>query len=56
MLCEMNIREENLTNLLINFLKDSNKFVKVSAYKCIAPFIVTLSNGNINEKLLEFYV
>jgi len=50
------IRENELTEAMNNFLKDSNKWVKISAYKSLGPFIFTLTDQNINEKLIESYL
>lgn len=36
-------------------LKDSNKWVKLSAYKALGPFISSLNGMNISEKLFEAY-
>lgn len=49
------IRETTLTNLILNFLKDSNQWVKIAAYKMIGPFIYTLEGLKINELLIEQY-
>jgi hypothetical protein len=37
-------------------LKDLNKWVKISAYKNLGPFIATLEGGEVNEKLFENYI
>lgn len=50
------IRENELTEAMNNFLKDSNKWVKISAYKSLGPFIFTLTDQNINEKLIDSYL
>jgi len=50
------IRENELTEAMNNFLKDSNKWVKISAYKNLGPFIFTLQDQNINEKLIDSYL
>lgn len=51
-----NIREEELTEAMNNFIKDSNKWVKISAYKNLGPLISTLMSLKINEKLVDSYV
>ena len=40
---------------MLKLLNDSNKWVKISAYKCLGPFISSLSGMNISEKLFENY-
>lgn len=42
--------------MILNFLKDSNKWVKISAYKNLGPFISTLQGLRVNEKLVENYI
>lgn len=37
---------------MLNFLKDSNKWVRLSAYKSIGKFIHMLKGLKLNEKLL----
>jgi serine/threonine-protein phosphatase 4 regulatory subunit 1 len=54
-MCEPEVRESSLTNTYLKFFKDINKWVKISAYKNLGPFISTLSGRNISDKLLEFY-
>lgn len=54
-MCEPNDRETTLTSVMINFLKDSNKWVKIASYKQLGPFISTLSGLAIKEKLYENY-
>jgi len=49
-------RETELTDATLNFLKDSNKWVKISAYKHLGPFISTLQGYKIHEKLIESYL
>ena len=40
---------------MLTLLKDSNKWVRVSAYKSLGRFIYTLKGQKINEKLvIEF--
>ena len=38
---------------MLSFLKDSNKWVKLSAYKNLGKFIWTLKGLRINEKLVQ---
>jgi hypothetical protein len=38
------------------FVKDTHKWVKISAYKNLGPFIATLKGHIINDKLLESYI
>lgn len=52
---EANERENMLTNIMINLLRDNNKWVRLSAYKNLGRFIYTLKNLNFNEKLLLEY-
>jgi hypothetical protein len=54
-MCEPNDRETTLTNVMLKFLKDSNKWVKLASYKQLGPFIATLSGLEISEKLYENY-
>lgn len=54
-LCEPNDRESFLTVVMLKFLKDTNKWVKISSFKQLGPFISTLAGLNINEKLYESY-
>jgi serine/threonine-protein phosphatase 4 regulatory subunit 1 len=54
-LCEPNERELVLTEIMLTLLKDSNKWVRVSAYKSLGRFIYSLKGQKINEKLtIEF--
>ena len=54
-MCEPHEREAILTDIMLNLLKDSNKWVRVSAYKNLGRFIYTLKGQKINEKLvMEF--
>ena len=54
-MCEPQDRETTLTAVMLKFLKDTNKWVKISAYKQLGPFIATLSGLSISEKLYEHY-
>lgn len=54
-MCEPIDRESTLTTIMLKFLKDNNKWVKISGYKQLGPFISTLAGLNINEKLYENY-
>lgn len=54
-MCEPNDRESILTTIMLKFLKDTNKWVKISSFKQLGPFIWTLAGLNINEKLYENY-
>lgn len=49
-------RESELTEAFLNFLKDPNKWVRISAYKNLGPFIFTLQGQKINEKLIDSYI
>ena len=51
-MCEQAEREQVLTEIMLNLLKDSNKWVRVSAYKSLGKFIYTLKGQKINEKLV----
>ena len=37
---------------MLSFLKDTNKWVKISAYKSLGPFIHTMKGLKMNERLL----
>lgn len=54
-MCEPNDRETTLTTLMLKFLKDSNKWVKIASFKQLGPFISTLSGLTISEKLYDYY-
>lgn len=54
-ICDLKDRSDMLTKLMLQFLDDPNKWVKVSAYKALGQFITTLSGGEINEKLFNYY-
>lgn len=47
-LCSKEEREGPLTDSLLGLLKDSNKWVKISAYKSLGPFIYELKDLKIN--------
>ncbi|CAD8051234.1 unnamed protein product [Paramecium sonneborni] len=50
------IRQNELSNKMIDFLKDSNKWVKASAFFLLGQFIYTLHDCNQkNEQLLNEY-
>ena len=40
----------------MGFLEDSNKLVKIEAYKLLGPFITALHGNKIHEKLIENYL
>ena len=40
---------------MLNLIKDSNKWVRLSAYKNLGKFIFTLKGVNINERLVQEY-
>jgi len=50
------LREKELTDVMNNFLKDSQKAVKVSAYKNLGLFISTLKDLNIHQNLFNSYI
>jgi len=52
---ELSLRNSNFTPIMLNFLKDENKWVKIAAYKSLGPLIASLDATNINEKLIEHY-
>ena len=54
-LCEPKVRESILTPIFLKFFTDINKWVKISAYKNLGPFISTLAGLEINESLLKHY-
>lgn len=47
-ICDDVTRESQLSDIMLNFLQDANKWVKVAAYKNLAPFIATLKGRKIN--------
>ena len=49
-------KENEMTEAVVNFLKDQNKWVKISAYKILGPFISTLQGLKINEKLVDGFI
>jgi hypothetical protein len=49
-------KKNELTDAVLTFVKDSNKLVKIAAYKSLGPFISTLQGIQINEKLIESYL
>lgn len=55
-ICDEATRETQLTEIMLAFIRDTHKWVKISAYKNIGPFIATLKGRAINDKLLESYV
>lgn len=55
-ICELKDRCDTLTKLLLVFLEDPNKWVKISAYKALGQFIATLEGGELNEKLFSHYM
>ena len=40
---------------MLSFLKDSNKWVRISAYKNLGPFIFQLKGLKFNQELLKQY-
>ena len=49
-------KESCISDIMLNLLKDTNKWVRLSAYKNLGKLIHTLKGLKINEKLLqEFY-
>lgn len=54
-ICDTSTRENQLTDIMLAFIKDTHKWVKISAYKNLGPFIATLDNLVINDKLLEAF-
>ena len=54
-LCEPKVRESILTPIFLKFFTDINKWVKISAYKNLGPFISTLAGLEISESLLKHY-
>ncbi|EAR99442.2 protein phosphatase 4 regulatory subunit 1, putative (macronuclear) [Tetrahymena thermophila SB210] len=54
-ICNNKVKEIELTELLLNCLKDQSKWVKIAAYKNLGPFIVTLENCHASEKLFDHY-
>ena len=49
-------RQGALTDKYLEFLKDNMKIVKIFAYKNLGPFIETLQNLKVNDKLFEAYL
>lgn len=54
-LCEYNTRIKVLTNSMLSFLNDTNKWVKIAAYKNLVPFIDTLQLNDINQQLFDHF-
>lgn len=52
---ETRVREGPLTVLLLKFLKDSNKYVCLAAYKQLGSFIHTLVGCQISEQLIASF-
>lgn len=46
-------REQNLSEIMLTFLRDNNKWVRLSAYKNLGKFIYTLKGLALNEKLIQ---
>jgi len=44
-ICEMRDREETLSTILLGFLIDMSKWVKIAAYKALGPFIACLEGS-----------
>jgi hypothetical protein len=54
-LCTKEEKETLLTEIMLNLLKDNNKWVRTSAYKNLGKFIHELKGNKINDKLvMEF--
>lgn len=49
-------KKDHLSQLLLNFTKDGNKIVKISAFKIIPEFIANYNSPKIPEKLVDIYV
>lgn len=49
-------KKDHLAQLLLNFTKDGNKIVKISAFKIIPEFIANYNSPKIPEKLVDIYV
>eukprot|EP00828_Plagiopyla_frontata_P045948 TRINITY_DN8005_c0_g1_i2.p1 TRINITY_DN8005_c0_g1~~TRINITY_DN8005_c0_g1_i2.p1 ORF type:complete len:529 (-),score=125.88 TRINITY_DN8005_c0_g1_i2:75-1661(-) len=52
---DISLRNSNFTPIMLNFLKDENKWVKIAAYKNLGPFIASLEPTTIQDKLFEHY-
>lgn len=50
------LKKDHLSQLLLNFTKDGNKIVKISAFKIIPEFIANYNSPKIPEKLVDIYV
>lgn len=48
-------KEGQLSDLMLGFLKDNNKWVRLSAYKNLGRFLWTLKGLKINERLVQEY-
>ena len=46
-------RDTKLSEIMLNLLKDNNKWVRLSAYKNLGKFIYTLKGLNLNERLVQ---
>jgi hypothetical protein len=49
-------KKQSLAEWLIDLTKDTNKMVKLSAYKVIPEFLANYDSENIPEKLIQIYV
>lgn len=54
-LAEPEVQQHQLVELMLGFLKDGTKWVKIAAYKQLGKVIVQLKDKNTYDKLLEFY-
>eukprot|EP01016_Furgasonia_blochmanni_P018633 TRINITY_DN2109_c0_g1_i3.p1 TRINITY_DN2109_c0_g1~~TRINITY_DN2109_c0_g1_i3.p1 ORF type:complete len:508 (-),score=98.30 TRINITY_DN2109_c0_g1_i3:695-2218(-) len=52
---ESETKEHQLTEIYVKLLRDTSRWVKISAYKNLGPFIATLHGQQIQEKLVEHY-
>lgn len=50
------VRCKELTDIMLKFLEDPNKWVKLCAYKLLSPFIATLEQQYASEKLFYHFL
>ena len=49
-------KEKELTTMMLGFLKDTNRWVKISAYLRLGEFISSLQGQKVHEGLVEHYL
>lgn len=54
--CEANVIEKEFANLYLTFLVDTQKWVKITAYKRLGLFISKFEGLHLNERLFDHYM